>query len=106
MLDGHEWQAQRIVGERQISSGLEYEVRVEKTVWLPKATLHTKLGCGGTGQSSGQRLEFVRGGRHGCRAHIAVPVVSSDFDGKQKFVTPRGSVITGFNSYSITCPID
>jgi hypothetical protein len=43
MLDGHEWQAQRIVGERQTTSGLEYEVRVEKTVWLPRATLHTKL---------------------------------------------------------------
>jgi hypothetical protein len=43
ILDGHEWQAQRIVGERQTPSGLEYEVRVEKTVWLPRATLHTKL---------------------------------------------------------------
>jgi hypothetical protein len=43
MLDGHEWQAQRIIGERQTPSGLEYEVRVEKTVWLPRATLHTKL---------------------------------------------------------------
>jgi hypothetical protein len=32
ILDGHEWQAQRIVGERQTPSGLEYEVRVEKTV--------------------------------------------------------------------------
>jgi hypothetical protein len=31
MLDCHEWQAQRIVGERQTPSGLEYEVRVEKT---------------------------------------------------------------------------
>jgi hypothetical protein len=43
MLDGHEWEAQRIIGERQTPSGLEYEVRVEKTVWLPRATLHTKL---------------------------------------------------------------
>lgn len=43
MLDGHEWHAQHIVGERQTPSGLEYEVRVEKTVWLPRATLHTKL---------------------------------------------------------------
>ena len=43
MLDSHEWQAQRIVGERQTPSGMEYEVRVEKTVWLPRATLHTKL---------------------------------------------------------------
>jgi hypothetical protein len=43
MLDGHEWQAQHIVGERQTPSRLEYEVRVEKTVWLPRATLHTKL---------------------------------------------------------------
>jgi hypothetical protein len=32
MLDGHEWQAQHIVGERQTPSGLEYEARVEKTV--------------------------------------------------------------------------
>jgi hypothetical protein len=43
MLDSHEWQAQRIIGERQTPSGMEYEVRVEKTVWLPRATLHTKL---------------------------------------------------------------
>jgi hypothetical protein len=43
MLDRHEWQAQHIVGERQTLSGLEYEVRVEKTVWLPRATLHTRL---------------------------------------------------------------
>ena len=41
--EGHEWHAQHIVGERQTLSGLEYEVRVEKTVWLPRATLHTKL---------------------------------------------------------------
>ena len=25
-MEGHEWQAQRIVGERQTPSGLEYEV--------------------------------------------------------------------------------
>jgi len=43
MLDDHEWQAQRIIGERQTPSGLEYEVSVEKTLWLPRATLHTKL---------------------------------------------------------------
>ena len=41
--DDHEWQAQRIVGERQTSSGLEYEVSVQKTLWLPRATLDTKL---------------------------------------------------------------
>jgi hypothetical protein len=39
----HEWQAQRIVGERQTPSGLEHEVSLEKTLWLPKATLDTKL---------------------------------------------------------------
>jgi hypothetical protein len=43
MSGDHEWQAQRIVGERQTPSGLEYEARVEKTVWLPRAALHTKL---------------------------------------------------------------
>ena len=43
MSDDHEWQAQRIVGERQTSSGLEYEVSVQKTLWLPRATLDTKL---------------------------------------------------------------
>jgi hypothetical protein len=43
MLDSHEWQAQRIVGERQTPSGLEYEASVEKTLWLPRATLDTKL---------------------------------------------------------------
>jgi hypothetical protein len=42
-MEGHGWQAQRIVGERQTPSGLEYEVRLEKTLWLPKATLDTKL---------------------------------------------------------------
>jgi hypothetical protein len=42
-MEGHEWQAQRIVGERQTPSGLEYEVSLEKTLWLPKATLDTKL---------------------------------------------------------------
>jgi hypothetical protein len=43
MLDDHEWQAQRIVGERQTPSGLEYEVSVQKTLWLPRAALDTKL---------------------------------------------------------------
>ena len=42
-MDDHEWQVQRIVGERQTSSGLEYEISVEKTLWLPRATLNTKL---------------------------------------------------------------
>ena len=42
-MEGREWQAQRIVGERQTPSGLEYEVSLEKTLWLPKATLDTKL---------------------------------------------------------------
>src|SRR3954454_7383662 len=43
MSDDHEWQAQRIVGERQTSSELEYEVSVQKTLWLSRATLDTKL---------------------------------------------------------------
>jgi len=43
MSNDHEWQAQRIVGERQASSGLEYEVSVRKTLWLPRAMLDTKL---------------------------------------------------------------
>ena len=43
MLDDHEWQAQRIVGERQTPSGLQYEVSVEKTLWLPRAALDVKL---------------------------------------------------------------
>jgi hypothetical protein len=42
-IEGHEWQAQRIIGERQTPSGLEDEVSLEKTLWLPKATLDTKL---------------------------------------------------------------
>jgi hypothetical protein len=42
-MEGHEWQAQCTVGERQTPSGLEYEVSLEKTLWLPKATLDTKL---------------------------------------------------------------
>jgi hypothetical protein len=42
-IEGHEWQAQRIIGERQTPSRLEYEVSLEKTLWLPKATLDTKL---------------------------------------------------------------
>jgi hypothetical protein len=43
MLDNQEWQAQRIIGERQTPSGLEYEVSVEKTLWLPRAALDVKL---------------------------------------------------------------
>jgi hypothetical protein len=43
VMEGHEWQAQRIIGERQTPSGLEYEVSLEKTLWLPKATLDIKL---------------------------------------------------------------
>jgi hypothetical protein len=42
-MEGHEWQAQRIVGERQTPSGLGYEVSVQKTLWLPRAALDTKL---------------------------------------------------------------
>jgi hypothetical protein len=42
-LDGHEWQARRIIGERQTPSGPEYEVSVEKTLWLPRTTIHNKL---------------------------------------------------------------
>ena len=42
-MEGREWQAQRIIGERQTPSGLEYEVSLEKTLWLPKVTLDTKL---------------------------------------------------------------
>jgi hypothetical protein len=42
-MEGYEWQAQSIVGERQIPSGLEYEVSFGKTLRLPKATLNTKL---------------------------------------------------------------
>jgi hypothetical protein len=41
--DDHEWQVQRIVGERQTSSELEYEVSVQKTLWLPRAMLDIKL---------------------------------------------------------------
>ena len=41
--DDHEWQAQCIVGERQTPSGLEYEVNVQKMLWLPRAMLDTKL---------------------------------------------------------------
>jgi hypothetical protein len=43
MLDDHEWQAQRNVGERQTPSGLQYEFSVEKTLWLPRAALDVKL---------------------------------------------------------------
>jgi hypothetical protein len=42
-MKGYEWQARRIIGERQTPSGLEYEVSLEKTLWLPKTTLDTKL---------------------------------------------------------------
>ena len=58
-MEGHEWQAQRIVGERQTPSGLEYEVRVQKTLWRRL----TPNWDGDTERSSGQRLEFARGGR-------------------------------------------
>ena len=43
LLDGHDWQAQRIIGERQTPSGLEYEVSAAKTLWLPRTTFNTKL---------------------------------------------------------------
>jgi len=42
-MDGCEWQPQHIVGERQTPSGLEYKVSVQKTLWLPRATVNTKL---------------------------------------------------------------
>jgi hypothetical protein len=42
-LDDHQWQAQQIVGERQTPSGPEYEVSVQKTLWLPWAALDGKL---------------------------------------------------------------
>jgi hypothetical protein len=42
-IDGAQRRTQRIVGERQTPSGLEYEVGLEKTLWLSKATLDTKL---------------------------------------------------------------
>jgi hypothetical protein len=68
MLDCHEWQAQRIVGERQ----------KHRQGWSTKSASRRQYGCrgrrfsrnwcGGIGQSSGQRLESARGGRHGCRA--------------------------------------
>jgi hypothetical protein len=67
-MEGHEWQAQRIVGERQIPSGLEYEVSLEKTLWLPKGRRRsTRNWCGGTERGSGQRPETVRGGCRGYR---------------------------------------
>jgi hypothetical protein len=43
MMDDHEWQVQRIVRERETPSGLEYEVSVQKTLWLPRAALDRKL---------------------------------------------------------------
>jgi hypothetical protein len=43
VLDDHEWQAQRITGERQTPSGLKYKASVQKTLWLPRAVLDTKL---------------------------------------------------------------
>ena len=52
-MEGHEWQAQRIVGERQTPSGLEYEVRVQKTLWRRL----TPNWDGDTERSSGQRPE-------------------------------------------------
>lgn len=42
--NGHrEWQAHQIVAERLTASGLEYEVSVQKTCWLPKAMPDIKL---------------------------------------------------------------
>ena len=66
-MEGRGWQAQRIIGERQTPSGLEYEVSLEKMLWLPKATLDTKL----VRRYSGQRPESARGGRRGCRKRAA-----------------------------------
>ena len=43
ILDGHKWQPQHIVDQQLTPSGLEYEVSVVKTLWLPRATLDTKL---------------------------------------------------------------
>jgi hypothetical protein len=45
MLDSHEWQAQRIVGGRQTPSGMEYEIRVEKTVWLAEDDTSHEIGA-------------------------------------------------------------
>ena len=42
-LDGHDWQARRIVGWQQTPSGLEYDVSTAKTLWLPRTTFNTKL---------------------------------------------------------------
>ncbi len=43
ILDDHEWRTQVIIGERQTLSGPEYKVNVEKTLWLPRVKLDTKL---------------------------------------------------------------
>jgi hypothetical protein len=75
-IDGHEWQARRIIGERQTSSGLEYEVSLEKTMWLPKATLDTKLvqsGAAGSDQSPHEVVVAVAGS--GQLGETAAPVV-------------------------------
>jgi hypothetical protein len=71
-MEDHEWQAQRIMGERQTPSGLEYEVSLEKTLWLPKGRRRsTRNWCGGTERGGGQRPESARGGRRGYRKRAA-----------------------------------
>ncbi len=42
-VEGHEWQAQRIIGERQTPSRREYKTSVQKTLWPLGAALDTKL---------------------------------------------------------------
>lgn len=37
------WQAHQVIGERQTESVLEYKVTVQRTVWLPKKHLASKL---------------------------------------------------------------
>jgi hypothetical protein len=69
-LDGREWQAQRIVDERQTPSGLKYEVSVVKTLWLPRATLNTKLVWMYRAEQR-QRRGSAQGGRRGCRERAA-----------------------------------
>jgi hypothetical protein len=80
-MEGHEWQAQRIIGERQTPSGLEYEVSLEKTLWLPKATLDTKsvrryrAEQRGSDQSPHEVVVAVAGS--GRLGETAAPVVDS-----------------------------
>jgi hypothetical protein len=78
-MEGHEWQAQCTVSERQTPSGLEYEVSLEKTLWLPKATLDTKLVRryrAGSDQSPHEVVVAVTGS--GQLGETAAPVVDSD----------------------------